>query len=38
MNANVVMIGHVDHDNWTLIGRLSYDSESNTGGQGKPNG
>jgi len=33
MNANVVMIGHVDHDNWTLIGRLGYDSESNMGGR-----
>ena len=33
MNANVVMIGHVDQDNWTLIGGLSYDSESNMGGR-----
>ncbi len=28
MNVNVVLVGHVDHDKSTLIGRLLYDSES----------
>lgn len=33
MNANIVMVGHVDHGKSTLIGRLLYDSDSITEGR-----
>ena len=33
MNANVVIVGHVDHGKSTLIGRLLYDSDSITEGR-----
>ena len=40
MNVNIVIMGHVDHGESTLMGRLRYDFESNTEGrvQEIPNG